>query len=218
VTLARGRVIPAEALGAVELEASPPAPPAPRTPRGRVEPREVVEAAARADAIVQRASAEARGIVERARREAAEVRLRAESEGRADGAAAVAAQALRLAACEARADERGLERSVALARVLAERLLGEELALDPARVAALARQALAEARGARRVQIVAHPEDARALESSLGALGLEPSSARVLADPARRRGDLRLETDVGVLDADLAPQLDRLALKLRGSG
>jgi flagellar biosynthesis/type III secretory pathway protein FliH len=26
---------------------------------------------------------------------------------------------------------------------------------------------------------------------------------------------LRIETDIGVLDADLAPQLDRLALRLR---
>ena len=34
-------------------------------------------------------------------------------------------------------------------------------------------------------------------------------------DSARARGSLRIETDIGVLDADLAPQLDRLALRLR---
>jgi hypothetical protein len=39
----------------------------------------------------------------------------------------------------------------------------------------------------------------------------------VLADPERPRNSLRLDTDIGVLDADLAPQLDRLLPKLRES-
>jgi flagellar biosynthesis/type III secretory pathway protein FliH len=79
----------------------------------------------------------------------------------------------------------------------------------------LARQALAEARGARRLSIVAHPEDAKLLSGSLASLGVAVETVRLVPDATRTRGSLRIETDIGVLDADLAPQLDRLALRLR---
>ena len=46
-------------------------------------------------------------------------------------------------------------------------------------------------------------------------LGVAVESVRVVPDGSRARGSLRIETDIGVLDADLAPQLDRLALRLR---
>jgi flagellar biosynthesis/type III secretory pathway protein FliH len=152
-----------------------------------------------------------------AERAAAELRLRAEAEGRADAAAKIAARALALRHHEACADERALGRSVELARLLAERLLGESLRVAPEQVTALAKQALGEARGARRISLVAHPEDARILEQNLLALGLDPSTARVRADAQRTRGNLRIETEIGVLDAELAPQLERLSLKLRES-
>lgn len=213
MTLSRGRVIPASELGeatAVKGERR-------GLPRGRVAPREVVEAADRARELVAAAEQRAAAILEEAEREAAQVRLRAEEEGRAEAAAQVAARALALADLEARADARQLDRSVDLARILAERLLGEQLALDPGRVVALARQALGEAHGARRVTIVAHPEDVAVLERSLDALGLDPGTTRIQADTSRARGNLRLETDIGVLDAELSPQLERLALKLRQS-
>lgn len=213
MTLARGRVIPASELGGTE----PVRGERRGLPRGRVEPREVVDAAERASGIVAAAEEQAAAIVEQARSEAAQVRLRAEEEGRAEAAAEVAAKALALADHEARADERQLDRAVNLARILAERLLGAELELDPGRVVALAQQALGEARGARRVTIVAHPEDVAVLERSLNGLGLDPGTTRIQADSSRARGNLRLETDIGVLDAELGPQLERLALKLRQS-
>jgi flagellar biosynthesis/type III secretory pathway protein FliH len=184
-------------------------------PRGRLLPPAVVEAADRAKAIVFAAEQRARELLDRAERSAADVRLQAEAEGRAEGAARLAAQGLALAAREAAADERALERSIELARLLAERLLGESLRLAPEQVTALAREALREARGARRVTIVAHPEDARLLEASAPSLGLDPSLLRIAPDPARARGHLRVETDIGVLDAEIGPQLERLALKLR---
>ena len=127
----------------------------------------------------------------------------------------MAAHALSLATYEAKADERALERTVSLARLLAERLLGASLAVSPEQVVTLARQALAEARGARQLTIVAHPHDAQLLSQSLASLGVAVDAVRLKPDSARPRGSLRIETDIGVLDADLAPQLDRLALKLR---
>jgi flagellar biosynthesis/type III secretory pathway protein FliH len=150
-----------------------------------------------------------------ARRSAAEIKLRAEAEGRADGAAALAAQAIALRSRELREAERRLDELVELARALAERLLGEELRLAPERVVALARQALAEARGARQITIEAHPEDLRMLEASVESLSVEGGAIRLLGNPNRSAGNLKIVTEVGVLDASLSPQLERLALKLR---
>jgi flagellar biosynthesis/type III secretory pathway protein FliH len=186
-------------------------------PRGQVVRKEVLDAAERAHGMLQVAEERATHIVNDAERASAELRLRVEAEARADAAAKVAARALALRHHEARADERGLDRSVELARLLAERLLGESLRVAPEQVIALAKQALSEARGARRIGLVAHPDDARILEQSLPALGLDPTTAHVRADANRARGNLRIETEIGVLDAELAPQLERLALKLRES-
>jgi flagellar biosynthesis/type III secretory pathway protein FliH len=210
-----GRVIKAEALTgatAVSLEVED------RTlPRGQIVRREVLDAAERATRLVAAAQERAAQIVADAERAAAELRLLAEAEGRADAAAKIAARALALRHHEARSEERELSRSVDLARLLAERLLGESLRVAPEQVVALARQALSEARGARRITVVAHPEDAKILGHSLTALGLDPSTAQIRADATRARGDLRIETEIGVLDAELAPQLERLSLKLRES-
>ncbi len=185
-------------------------------PRGKAVGREVLAAAEQARAVLGRAEAQAKAVLDSAQAQAAELKLRVEAEARADAAASLAARALALAAREAESAERGLERSVELARILAERLLGEALGVAPERIVALARQALVEARGARRISIFAHPEDAARLERSLSELGLG-ADTRVVADPRRAKGNLRLETDIGVLDAELAPQLERLALKLRES-
>jgi len=183
--------------------------------RGRVVSRTVVEAEQRARELLEEAERKGRELVATATRESADIRLRAEAVGRADGAAALAAKAVGWAAHEARADERQLDRIVQVAELLAERLLGEALRLDPTRVLALARQALTEATGARRITIVAHPEDARALEALLEEPTLRDAAVRVTVDPRRERGSLRLDTEIGSLDADLAPQLARLALRLR---
>ncbi len=146
---------------------------------------------------------------------AADYKLRVEEQARADAAAAFAARMLRFASVEARAAERELERALGVARVLAERLLGEELRLDPTRVAELARQALAEAAGARRILVVAHPDDDAILRARLPALGVDTAAVEVRSDPGRSRGAVRVETELGVLDAEIAPQLDRLLDKLR---
>jgi flagellar biosynthesis/type III secretory pathway protein FliH len=189
--------------------------PEPQRAFGRRVPREVVEASERARQIVADAEQRATTLLEAAARSAGDVRIRAEAEGRAEGVAQVAANALRLNANEAAFDERNLDRSIELAKILAERMLGKALQLEPTLVVALARQALSEARGARRVRIYAHPDDAASLERDRGALGLAENAVVVFPDAQRNRGDLRLETEIGVLDAALAPGIERLAKKLR---
>lgn len=212
--MTKGRVLSREQAQGAEL-----VPVLAATPRGlpfgRVAPKSLLDASAEANRLVEDAKTRARELLAAAERKAADLRLVAEAEARAEAAAKLAAHALALATHEAKADERALDRTIALARLLAERLLGASLAAAPEQVVALARQALSEARGARRLNLVAHPEDAKLLSDSLPSLGVAVETVRITADHARARGSLRIETDVGVLDADLAPQLDRLALRLR---
>lgn len=215
--IGRGRIISAEAAVSADKVGGPAAAPAPiATPArpARAVSRAVVEASDEAARIVSQASVKAREILDKAERRAAEIKLRAETEARAEAVAKLASHALALASHEAQADERSLDRAVALARLLAERLLGAQLAVAPEQITLLAKQALSEARGARRVSIIAHPDDAKLLEGTLPTLGIA-EIVKVVASDARKRGSLRIETDIGVLDAELAPQLDRLALRLR---
>jgi len=185
-----------------------------RNELGRVAPREVLEASDQARSLIARAEAEAIAIMERAEARAAQLGTELATRARAEAASAVAARELLLAARESAAVERQLDQVVDLARLLAERLLGEALTLDPSRVVALAREALREARGARKITIAAHPDDVPLLERALDAGELTPPLL-VVVDRERRRGSLRLETDIGTLDAELAPELERLATKLR---
>jgi flagellar biosynthesis/type III secretory pathway protein FliH len=45
--------------------------------------------------------------------------------------------------------------------------------------------------------------------------GLDIQSIEVREDAALARGELRLHTDVGIIDARLAPRFDRLSAALR---
>jgi len=182
----------------------------------RVLPPGLVAAHEEGHAVVARAEARAEEILGAARAEAASLRAHAAKEGHAEAAVTFAARSLMLAEKERALEERAVDRLVDLARLLAERLLGETLKLDPSRVATLARQALTEAQGARLLEIGAHPEDVPILEKELELAGAE-QTARIVPDPARNRGSLRFDTDLGSLDAELGPQLDRLAKKLRAS-
>jgi len=206
-----GRVVPAVP---VDEQTTADHPAVRARPAARVVPEVVVAASERARAIVARAEADANALFARAEARAAALGAELVTQAKNEAATALAARELAVAAREANAREQHLDDTVALARLLAERLLGETLRVDPARVVALARQALTEARGARNVTVAAHPEDVPLLESALRAGELTPP-VLVVADPKRQRGSLRLDTELGTLDAELAPQLDRLAEKLR---
>jgi flagellar biosynthesis/type III secretory pathway protein FliH len=209
--LAFGRVVPAVADDERTTADRPVARP---RATARVVPEGVVVASERAREIVARAEAEANALLARAETRAAALGAELATRAKTEAATALAARELAVAAREANARERHLDDTVALARLLAERLLGEALHVEPPRVVALARQALAEARGARKVTLAAHPDDVPLLERAIAAGELTPP-VLVVADPKRQRGSLRLDTELGTLDAELAPQLDRLAEKLR---
>ena len=165
--------------------------------------RTIADAKRQAEAIVAEARAKAQSVAQTAAREAAEAEQ-----------AKVAAQYTALRAREEHSAEAQLDRSVELARVLAERLLGEALHVDAQTVAKLARQALAEAQGARTVRIEAHPDDVATLKQHATMLNIS-QVASITSDATLERGSLRLHTDLGTIDAQLRPQLERLAAALR---
>jgi flagellar biosynthesis/type III secretory pathway protein FliH len=177
--------------------------------------REELEARLAAERIVRDAQAEADEILADARARATVAMTDAAREAREEATAQAAAQWLALRERERAAIGRDSERVVALAVALAERLLGASLTLDPARVEGLARAVLDEARGARRAVIEAHPLDADELRGRLTGDGLDLEAIDVRSDAALARGELRLHTDLGTIDARLAPRFERLAAALR---
>ncbi len=175
-------------------------------------PREVIDSRAEAERIVAEANARAAKILDDAKVSAQAFASQAAEEARAQETAKLAAGFLALRAEEDARAERDLARTIELAVLLAERLVGEGLTIEPSRIAALAASALEEARGARKVRIDASPDDVAALQQALGAIG---HTATVEADPTLARGSLVVHTDLGRIDARLQPQLERLAKALK---
>ena len=212
MTLAKGRVLRGAASSAAKTVTLATGG---ENARGRVIRRAVAEAAREAADRMARAEQAARALLDDAERAARSMRDQARAEGRQEGAAELAAAWIMLRAQENARDERDLDRTVELARAMAERLVGEAIVLDPAKIVSMARQTLASARQARHVVVRAHPADAETLRAQLPSLGLEQVAIEIHADEARTRGSLLFDTDLGILDADLTIQLDRLARSLR---
>jgi F-type H+-transporting ATPase subunit b len=177
--------------------------------------REEVEARLAAERTVREAEAKAQALLAEARAAAAAAVEEVTRTAREQADVTLAARWLALREAEGARLSREADRVVAVAVALAERLLGTALDLAPARIADLARTVLSEAGGARRATIEAHPRDAEALREHLSALGLDPNSVQIRESAVLAPGDLLLHTDLGTIDAKLAPRLDRLAEALR---
>jgi len=213
----RARIIPAsEAEGAEPLLA-------PGIARGIGEERarrvvrEEMEGRSNAEQRVIEAQAAAEALLADARSRATQALETAAREAREGAAAELTARWLALRQAEQAALGRDGDRVIALAVALAERLLGASLALEPSRIGDLARAVFDETRGARRAIIEAHPLDADELKRQLVSGQLALPSVEVRGDETLARGELRLHTDVGTIDARLSPRFDRLAAALRGA-
>lgn len=206
MALTRGRIV--RAAGALPVRELPVADKVAR----RVAKAEL-DAHERAAKVLEQAHAEAARVVAEATNAAAAAVAAAGREAAECEQAKLAASFLALRAREEARAAAELDHALALARVLAERILGATLILDSSSIVSMARQALTEAQGARTVRIDANPEDATALRAHLTALA--PLHATVTDDASLARGSLRLHTDLGTLDARLPAQLERLAAALR---
>ena len=177
----------------------------------------------------------------RSRRGSTAERIVREARAKADAIVAARAEEGRAAAAEARRAGRAWTREAELvARWLALARQGiAPLDSDAERIVPIAvrtrraprgRDARARARPAsRRSRPVCSPRLAapaarpsrptpstpRRSAEHLATAGLDPASVEVRADETLARGALRLHTDVGIIDAQLAPRLERLAEALR---
>ena len=174
-------------------------------------------------AILAAARAEGEALRREAVLAAEAARAAAEAEGlavgRAEGLAVAAATMVRAAAVRDRwlAEARG--EALDLALEVARRLLGRALAADPAVVRGAAAEALAAARGRRRLVLRLHPAAAAALHgegTALAALAGVPSVA-LEADPSLEPGDAVVETEAGGVDGRLATRLESLRAALEAA-
>lgn len=209
----RARILPRTELSPASVRAltrSSPNLNAPKSVR-----RAVLDAEEQGRAIIAEARRQAEQIQIRAQQAADDIRLQAEARARAEALALVVSQAVQFAKRETQRAKSSLDQAVDLATLLAERLLGEELKVAPARVSNLAQQALREAAGARRVTIVANPADAAQLRATLTPASTELEDIQIKEELGLAPGHLRVETELGVIEAELKGQLRRLATQLR---
>jgi type III secretion protein L len=211
VTAPRARIVRGEAAA----RGVPLLSPGPGAGQKRRIAREDLEAHLNAERIVQEAHAQADAILVHARKQGVVTAEVALGEAQAEADTRLTARWIALRQAESRRLGDDADRVLTVAVALAERLVGATLELDPTRIATLASGVLAEARGARRAVIHAHPLDAEVLRTHLVASSLDAQSVAIESDETLARGALRLHTDVGIIDARLASRLDRLADALR---
>lgn len=143
---------------------------------------------------------------------AADALARGSAKARVEADASASAVAWELAA-RARYDEALASSREALATLafdVAEQVIGRAVTVDAAVLEALASQALARARGARRLLVCAHPDDLAALGRAVAeALSDEARVewVEVAADPALARGCVAVETERGRVVADWVESL-----------
>lgn len=171
----------------------------------KVIPVEVLDARARAEAIVAVAHAEAERLVAEARLEAERARESTRTAAEEAGRAEVAALLVRAHAIVDAAREDAEADLKRLAVAAAERLVHAELELHPERIRDVVRGVLDRAKRATRLVVIVSPEDRALLEGMP-----ELASARIEEDPSLARGDCVARTDLGTLDGRLVVRLDAL--------
>ena len=196
---------------AVEAGSGPPA---------RRLPAEVFSAADGARAVLARAEAEARSVLEAAGRERERILAEAEEAGHRAGLARAAAALLRAAAERDRLILSAADDLVRLAVAVAGAVLGREVERGGT-VEALAARALEAVRHRREVTLRVHPDDAPGLRREAGRLSGLLARAPALSiqeDPAVGRGGLLVETEAGMLDARLETRLEAVEAALLEEG
>jgi len=209
VTVTRARVVRSDEA----TRGTPLLSPGPGPARARRIAREEIEARLVAERVLAEAREQAAALMASAREQALAAGADAVRAAEQAAETRLLARWAALREAESRRAGSDADRLIAVAVALAERLVGAALEIEPARIAALATGVLVEARGARRALIEAGPRDAEELRRHLSSAGLEAFEVKV--DEGLARGALRLHTDVGIIDAQLSPRLERLAAALR---
>ena len=167
----------------------------------------------RAEQILQDAHLEAACVVEAAHQQRASVFEAARQEGYAAGLAEWNEILVRAWKSHDELLVQGERELVRLAIRIARKIIGEELSTNADAVLGIVREALRSVRHARILLIQVSPEDEltvrERVDSFRSALG-NIVEISVLADPALGRGGCIVESDAGIIDAQLETQLSSL--------
>lgn len=175
--------------------------------------KEAHEASREAKDIVTRAQEQATQLLEDARREKETVL--AESTERGYAAGLDQWNAALADAWKQREDylARHEAELVKLAVAIAKKVIGHSVEMDPGIVFQMAKEALRSVRSERRVTIKVNPSDEVALREQAGSLktlGVEVGELAVVGNPTIERGGCIVESDLGIIDAQIGTQLASL--------
>jgi type III secretion protein L len=99
---------------------------------------------------------------------------------------------------------------VKLAIAVAKKVIRHSVEVDPGIVLQIAKEALRSVRSERRVTIKVNPSDEAALREQAGALkmlGVEVGELIVIGNPSIEAGGCIVESDVGIIDAQIGTQV-----------
>lgn len=215
--MATGKVIKGNAAAERAEDAS--APPSRPARSATVINAETYQAHQSAQSIVEAARKEAGEIIQNAHREKERIIAEAREEGRQEGLAIASNQIIRANIVHAEIIERAQRDVIVLALKVAERILGRDLERDPAIVAEICAAALDNARTSHQVVVRVHPKDAallRDLRDRVMDRAGRVGEIRFKEDSEVAPGGCIIETDGGVIDAQLATQLGVLQEILLG--
>lgn len=161
-------------------------------------------------AAIADARAQAQAILDEARAEAEALRERARVRGLEQAKAQLAAETVAIEQARQRLVEDARDELQRLALRIAERIVGEAVALDDSHVRRVVAEALDRARKAKQAEVHVHPDDAARLhritaDAPLGANLLVVPDARI------RPGGCIVHTDRGSVDARLEVKLQAFA-------
>jgi type III secretion protein L len=195
-----------------------PPPPSSQRPQKPIIERELVGAKAEAHRIVGDAEQRAQQIIEEAEAQAEQIKENAYNEGYQEGLGRYTEQTTK-ALLEVQRLKQELEPEfIGLVRTCVEKVLGQELRLNPDAVIGLVRNTLRDATQQREIIVRIHPDDAEHLRKNqrrlLDVLA-RASQIEVRDDQAVSRGGCIVLTELGTIDASLERQLAALESALQ---
>jgi type III secretion system HrpE/YscL family protein len=179
-------------------------------PSRRILKPDQVEASGEAASILQQARREAAAILEDAHRQVEQAREAAREQGYIEGLARWNQAVQDLLASRERFLASSEPEIVKLSIKVAEKILGQQLRVDPASITSIVEEALRGVRAERSITIAVHPDAAETVRAEAARLETQAGGEcriRVVGRSSVTPGGCIIETELGSIDARLDVQL-----------